>query len=160
MPVLKVGVPDVRNERFASGEQLQVRSSLLIVRCRAGGGIYAEIFVLGFHFCFHVFLSLSAWCEGVTLPAFRFLPEKIVAYVAVHLVCPLEEVTSGSSYVTALNCKLRKVLKISVARSDISTPPCEKHILEVKGAEKRSTIGIFPEQDPANQVSKLKVNVN
>lgn len=94
------------------------------------------------------------------MPVSRFLPEKIVAYVAVHLVCALEEVTSGSSYITALNCKLRNVLKISMARSDISAPPpCEKHILEVKGAEKRSTIGIFPEQDPADQVSKLKVNV-
>lgn len=33
LPVLKVGVSDVGNERFASGEQLQVLSSLLIVRC-------------------------------------------------------------------------------------------------------------------------------
>ena len=81
-------------------EKLWVLSSLLIVGHCARDGVYG---VPASPTCFNVVFSLFARCVVVIQPAFRFFKEEIVPYVAVDSVCPWEEVSSGSSYVTILN---------------------------------------------------------
>lgn len=53
---------------------------------------------------FSVSLFSFAQFEGVGQLVFRSFSEDIVPYVAVDLVCLWEEVSSGSFYVTILNC--------------------------------------------------------
>ena len=42
-------------------------------------------------------------CRGTTCLIIKFFSEEIILYVAVDLMCPLEEVSSGSFYVTTSN---------------------------------------------------------
>lgn len=56
---------------------------------------------------------LFAQCEGIVHLVFNiFLTEKIVSYVSMDSVCPRQEVSSGSSCVTILNCLLTDILSI------------------------------------------------
>ena len=50
--------------------------------------------------CLDVGFLSFAWCAGIVEPMFRFffLPEEIIPFVAVHWVCPLEQVSSWPSF--------------------------------------------------------------
>ena len=56
------------------------------------------------HFEGFVLFLMFTSCVGVTQLFSGFLSQGIVPYVGVDLVCPLEEVSLGDSYVAILSC--------------------------------------------------------
>lgn len=93
--VFKVGMSDVEFEPFAPhGEALGFE---LPRRVTAPGVGFMARLCPSFSYLFDVVYILFAQCVVITQPAFWLLYEEIVPYVAVDLVCPLEETYSGSS---------------------------------------------------------------
>ena len=84
------------------GEKLVFVSSLLIVICCAGVGLWRGC-VSASPTCFNMGFFPFPRCVGVTQLVFGFFSEKIVPYAAVDLVCLWEEVASGYSYVAILD---------------------------------------------------------
>lgn len=102
MHVLKVGSPDVGFNLFV--HQGESQSCQFPLDCGLLHQVYHEI-VSASSPCFDVgFFHLSVWTNH--LPSFGVSFRGNVLYTAVDLVCPWQEVCSGSFYVTVLNWTL------------------------------------------------------
>lgn len=80
-------------------KKLWVLSTLLSISHCAWGGVYGEIVsqpLLPPSVCFFFFFHMM--CSHCSASFYFFSPEEIVPYVAVDLVCPLEEVSWESFY--------------------------------------------------------------
>lgn len=72
-------------------------------------------------------LFLFAQCIGATQLILGFLSEEIVPYVAANLLCPWEEVGSGSSYIAILNRNPQVGFNINLSSDclwESYQPPC------------------------------------
>lgn len=93
-------------------EKLLVGRSFLIIRHCAQGMVYGKI-------VFQAFLSISVWVMVFShLPNVQDLLSQFLDFfqreflcVAVDLVCPWEEMSSGGTYVTILDCNQDSLFK-------------------------------------------------
>lgn len=92
--VLKVGTLDVESKPFTSQEEA-------VCHCTRGG-VYSEI-VSASSTHFNVGFFSFSWRVGATYLVSGFPPEGPVLCVAVDLVCPRKELSSGASYIVVFD---------------------------------------------------------
>lgn len=88
-------------------QKLGIRSSLLIVWCCAGDGIYSERVCLHFSpiLMWVMWVFTFACCVRVAQLVSEFHSVRISLCVAVHSIHPWQEVSSGGSCVAIMNEK-------------------------------------------------------